>query len=260
MRIKTIVLTSIVLTKSLCFAATVKPNGKLIQDFVPTSTTDKAVVGYFHKLLPTTAINKVYSTPYPDTYALVIGPNIVYGNLHSNYLTVGHMFNVYTKDDITDRLLKQNTPKIDISKINISDAIKIAAPTTVNKKLIIFIDPDCPYCRSLETQIKMQQLSNKADIYYMLMPLTMHPNAKAHSKNILCSKDPINTLMEYMVNNNESPTFESIANCNIEPVLERTGSIARSLSISGTPTIITGDGELITGSDINAINNYLNSK
>ncbi len=228
--------------------------------FKPELIMDKKIMEFFHKLLPTTTINSIYSTPYPETYALIMGNNIIYGNLHSNYLMAGHMFDVYTKDDVTVRLLKSTAPKIDISKINVADSIQSKATNKVNKKLIVFIDPDCPYCRQLETQIDEQGINKKADIYYMMMPLAQHSNAKLHTNNILCSKYPLDTLKEYMVNNNDNPKVKLTDGCNIEAVLERTGSIARELAINATPVIVTGDGSMIMGADIQGINEYLNKK
>lgn len=228
--------------------------------FTPKATVDKNVVEYFHKLLPTTTINAIYTTPYPDTYALLMGSNIIYGNIHSNYLTAGHMFDVYSRDDITDSLQKMNNPRININQINIADAFVAKAPGKVNKKLIIFIDPDCPYCRQLETQIYAQGIDKKADLYYMMMPLSMHPNAKAHTSNILCSANPLEILKEYMINNNDNQKVKLTDGCNIDAVLERTGSTARNLSINGTPAIITGEGTILMGADIQAINEYVNRK
>ena len=171
------------------------------------------------------------------------------------------MFDVYSRTDITEYLQKKTTPKIDISKINVSDALLSKVPGNVNKKLIVFIDPDCPYCRQLEAQIYQQGIDKKANIYYMMMPLAMHPNAKEHSTNILCSKsDGLAVLKEYMVNNNDNPKVNISKDCNIDPVLERTGSTARSLGINGTPAIITGDGTMIMGADIQAISEYVNKK
>lgn len=227
-------------------------------NFIPIGVENKDIFNYFHKLLPTTTINSIYTTPYPDTYALIIGMNIVYGNLHSSYLMIGHLVNVYTQNDITAQLQKQTAPKIDISKINISDALQSKAQSKVHKKLVIFIDPDCPYCRQLEQAIYQQHINKKADIYYMLMPLSGHQHSKEHTTNILCSTDPLSILQEYMVNNNDNPNLKLVSDCNIEPVLERIGAAVRSLGINATPTIITGNGERIMGSDIDAINAYLN--
>lgn len=228
--------------------------------FLPKATRDKTIAAYFHKLLPTTTITSIYTTPYPDTYALVMGNNLVYGNTHSTYLTVGHMFNIYTKDDITANLQKTTAPKVDIKSINVADAVVEKSPNHSKKKLIVFVDPDCPYCRLLEHQLIDQKINQKADIYYMLMPLSIHPNSKAHTSNILCSTNQLATLKEYMLKGNDNPQVPLIPKCNIDLVLERTGSIARSFGIEGTPTIITGTGTLIMGDDIDAINGYLNSK
>ena len=79
--------------------------------FKPVVTTDKKVAEYFHKLLPTRTINVIYTTPNPDTYALQLESNILYGNLKSDYLAVGHLFNPYDHDDITDNLQKLTTQK-----------------------------------------------------------------------------------------------------------------------------------------------------
>jgi thiol:disulfide interchange protein DsbC len=256
----TLLLNSAFATNKANLTNNIKPNipNNAPNIFTPVAVDNKEVSYYFHKLLPTTTINSIYTTPYVDTYALVIGVNIVYGNLHSPYLMVGHLFNVYTQQDITEQLQKQISPKIDITKINISDALKSKTSSKVQKKLIIFIDPDCPYCRQLEQQIYQQHINEKADIYYMMMPLSIHPNSKTHATNILCSTTPLNTLEEYMAKNNDNPTFKLTADCNIDPVLERIGSTARSLSINATPVIITGSGEQIMGDDIDAINAYLN--
>lgn len=253
-------LRSILLVGSLFFSVSsaIAANNSTV--FAPKPIKDNKVVSYFHKLLPTTTINSIYTTPYPDTYALLIGGNVIYGNLKSNYLTVGHMFDIYTRDDITDNLVKQNTPKIDLTKIDVQDAIVSKAPGNVNKKLIVFVDPDCPYCRQLEAQIYEQGIDKKANIYYMLMPLPMHPNAKAHTTSIMCSTDPIGTLKEYMVNNNDNPKVKLTDGCNIDPALERIGSVTRSLSINGTPAIVTGDGTMIMGADIQSISDYVNKK
>ena len=125
-------------------------------------------------------------------------------------------------------------------------------------KIIIFSDPDCQYCRRLEQELVKNNVNKKTDIYYMLMPLPMHPNAKDHASNIMCSTTPIKTLQDYMLNNQEQPKVKLIADCNIDPVLERIGSTARQLNINATPIIITGTGERIMGADINAILEYVN--
>lgn len=228
--------------------------------FNPIVVSDKAVESYFTKLLPNTTIDKIYSTPYPNTYALILGQGVVYGNTSSTYLMAGHMFNVHDQSDLTDVLVKLNTPKIDISKIDVSDAVVSKASTKTNKKIIVFSDPDCPYCRQLETEIYERGLDKKLNIYYILMPLPMHPNAKQHAANIICSENQIDTLKQYMVDNNSDPLFKLKQGCNIEAVLERTGSTARNLGINGTPAIITGDGTMIMGADIEAIAAYADSK
>jgi thiol:disulfide interchange protein DsbC len=234
----------------------------LSQQFSLMEIKDLKVWTYFKDLFPSTAINSIYNTPYKNTYAILAGQNIFYGTIGSPFIMVGHLFNPYTQQDLTAEIeqLKIQNQKIDISKIDISDAIVTKAKNNVSgKKMIVFEDPDCPYCRVLETQLQSSGLDNKIDIYHILLPLPMHPNAKNHIQNVYCTKkdNSIEVLDKYMINGDDKQEVKIKDGCNIEKILERTGKTVRELGINATPTIILGNGRMIQGADNNAIAEYV---
>ncbi len=83
----------------------------------------------------------------------------------------------------------QQTPqKVDVSKISLGDAITVGAKKAA-KKVIVFTDPDCPFCRTLHDSIK-KVIARRPDIAFVevLYPLPMHKDAPKKIQSILCSK------------------------------------------------------------------------
>ncbi len=236
----------------------------LSQQFSVTETKNPQVWKYFKDLFPSTVINTIYTTPYKNTYAILAGQNIFYGVLGSPFIMVGHLFNPYTQQDETaeiDQIRTQNQ-KVDISKIDLSDALVTKAPNNpLGKKIIIFEDPDCPYCRVLAKQMQENKVDGKVDIYRILLPLPMHANAKQHITNVYCTKNnnSIAVLNKYMLDSEDKQHVELKDGCDITKMLERIGKTTRDLGISGVPTIILGNGKMAQGVDINSILDYAES-
>ena len=129
--------------------------------------------------------------------------------------------------------------KIDLNIIPLTDALVIGNPSA-KKKVIVFTDPDCPYCRKLHGEIK-ELLKDNTDIvfYIKLFPLiNIHPESYEKSRSILCKKSL--KLLDDAIEGKSLPKAE----CNTKAVDENI-KLAERLSINGTPTIILPDGSLI---------------
>lgn len=131
--------------------------------------------------------------------------------------------------------------KIDISKIPLSDAVIIGNPMAV-KKIIVFDDVDCPYCKKLHTEIK-QIVETRKDIafYIKLFPLPIHPESKEKSKAILCNKKSYKLLDDAFAGK-KLPKSD----CEAKEIDENL-KLGNSLGINGTPTIIFTDGRVLPG-------------
>ncbi len=130
--------------------------------------------------------------------------------------------------------------KVDVSKIPLDKAIVFGDPKAKNR-IIIFDDPDCPYCSKLHEEVK-RILKKRKDVAFFvkLYPLPIHPKAYAKSMTIVCENSP--KLLE-----------EAFAGKSIpEPKCETTEiddniKLAKELGITGTPGIIFPDGRLLPG-------------
>ncbi|MBI5682659.1 MAG: DsbC family protein [Deltaproteobacteria bacterium] len=144
--------------------------------------------------------------------------------------------------------------RIDPSQIPLEDALVIGSPNAP-LKIIIFDDPDCPYCRELHKEAK-KIIEKRKDIafYIKLYPLQSHPKAYEKSKAILCKKSV--KMLEDAFEGKELPK----PGCEAKEIDENI-KLAKTLGIDGTPFIILPDGRVIPGYvDADALLNILEAK
>jgi len=129
--------------------------------------------------------------------------------------------------------------KTDFSKLPLKDAIVLGAKSA-KKKVVVFTDPDCPYCRKLHEEMK-QVIEKRKDIafYIILYPLPMHKDAYKKAQAVLCKKSL--TLLDDAFNGKALPEPA----CGNEQV-EKNLALAKELEINGTPTLIREDGTMIS--------------
>ncbi|MDR5752871.1 MULTISPECIES: DsbC family protein [unclassified Caballeronia] len=127
--------------------------------------------------------------------------------------------------------------RIDFASLPLGDAIKTVQGNGM-RKVAVFADPYCPYCRTLE-----RRLSEVPDvtIYTFLFPI-LTPDSKRMAAVIWCASDREATWHAWMLDG-RTPVRRV---CPGAP-LERNLSLAKGLGVKITPTIIFANGELVTG-------------
>lgn len=187
---------------------------------------------------PNMEIKSIKKTEYSGLYEVVVGDQILYSDKNASYIFVGHIFDPKTDQDLTDaRLQKVNAVKFDA--LPFEDAIKIVRGNG-KRKLAVFSDPDCPYCKRFEAELaKVTDVT----VYLFLMPIdSLHPNAAAKSRAVWCAPDRAKAWEELMTKGIEPKNDGS---CN-NPVA-KTGILAAKLGIRATPTGILADGRRVPG-------------
>ncbi|MBI5468566.1 MAG: DsbC family protein [Deltaproteobacteria bacterium] len=130
--------------------------------------------------------------------------------------------------------------KVDLKKIPLDNAV-VFGNRNAEKKVIVFDDPDCPYCVKLHQEIK-KIIEKRKDIafYVKMYPLAIHPEAYEKSKAIVCSKS--GKLLEDAFAGKKLPK----ADCDAKE-LDANIKLAAELEIRGTPALIFPDGRLFPG-------------
>ena len=111
----------------------------------------------------------------------------IYIDFSKQYLVSGNVIRLNDKSNMT-RQRSAIMNKIDVSQIPLDDAL-LLGKSTAKTKVIVFTDPECPFCKRLHAELK-EVVKRDPEIAFLikLYPLKMHPNAYDVSKSIVCNK------------------------------------------------------------------------
>lgn len=189
---------------------------------------------------PKFKVDSVTKTPYAGLYEVFMAGQILYTDEKMSFLIAeGHLVDPKTKKDITGERLDELN-KVDFSSLPLDQAIKVVKGNG-SRKLVVFSDVDCPYCKRLE----QNELSNITDvtIYTFLYPLQqLHPDAVAKSKSIWCANNRVKAWEDWILRN-QLP--KNAGTCEVP--LEKVGELARKIGVNSTPTLIFADGKRMLG-------------
>lgn len=184
---------------------------------------------------PELNLENLQSTEMKGIYSASLDGQIVYLNADAQHLIAGTMLRVADKKNLTrDLVLKQNS--IDWKKLPLQDALK-SVQGSGKRQIAVFSDPNCPYCKQLEVELKKLP---DVTIYTFVLPLK--PQSIKPSKQLFCEKNPAQAW-EDLISKGLQP--QSTKSCN-NPI-ERNIALAKSLNIQGTPAIIFSNGLKLMG-------------
>lgn len=203
------------------------------------------------KRYPATKFSDIKSTPIPDLYQVTMGKNIGYVDLTGRYFLFGRLFDMEQQKDLSEPE-QQSAQKIAFANLPLKDAIKVRRGDG-KRVFAVFTDPDCPYCKQLESTISRM---DNYTMYLFLFPIaSLHPNASKVAKIIWCSTKPDRAFEGYVLDG-VNPHAKECA----DPI-ERNIALAESLGISGTPTLIHSNGKFAAGAmPRNELEQWLDSK
>ena len=205
---------------------------------VSVQAGEKEIRQAFQKNFPGMEITSISQTPYGGLYEVVVDVQAAYATSDGKYLVLGNVIDLGTKRNLT---AARNAKLMEVKwdTLPFAKAIK-EIKGNGSRKLAIFSDADCPYCRKLEPEL--EKLTN-VTIYTFLYPIEgLHPDAVPTSKKIWCEKDRLKAWKAYMLKGDEP---KAKGDC-VNPVDEIV-ALGNKLKVSGTPTIILENGQRIPG-------------
>ena len=195
-------------------------------------------------------VTSVRQSPARGLYEMLIERDGRKGVLFMDYgkkhLIQGAVFDLENLEQVIahkDELPQPKPPKpVDVKTIPVTHAVIMGNPKGI-KKLYVFTDPDCPYCRTGHAELKkLAKIAPDVAIHIMLLPLPMHPGAYDKSRTVLESKSI--ALLDKAFEGKEipKPTRESS-----KKSIDEIAKFAAANGISGTPTMVLPDGTIQVG-------------
>lgn len=187
---------------------------------------------------PEAKIASIQKTPYSGLYEVYMDGQLVYADANAQYLFLGDVVDVKNRTNLTQaRLSVLNA--VPISELPLNNAIKTVKGKG-ERKLVVFSDADCPYCRKFEDELKKV---DNITIYTFLLPIEgLHPKAAQISRQVWCAPNKNKAWDDYMGSGKIPANDGKCTN----PINENI-ALGAKLGINGTPTIILSNGQRIPG-------------
>ena len=193
-------------------------------------------------LPPGTQIESIEQSDFPDIYKVYYGDiQPLYVSKDGKYFLYGDMFQISSSKIInltaTDITKRRTQLMKDIAK----DELISFLSKNESYSVTVFTDVDCGYCRKLHKEIKDYNKKG-ISIHYAAFPRS-GIGTESFSKMVTawCSEDPKQSITNLKNGDNLKLNF-----CDSQPVAKHY-AIGQKLGISGTPAIISEDGELYPG-------------
>ena len=184
---------------------------------------------------PNLKIENIQATEMKGIYSGSMDGQVVYVGEDTQHILIGSMFRLSNQKNLTkDLMLKQNS--IDWKKLPLQDAVKTVRGNG-KRQIAVFSDPNCPYCKQLETELSKL---NDVTIYTFIYPIKTQ--SIAVSKQVFCEKDPALAWSNLIAKGIQPSSKKTCAN-----PIERNLSLGKSLALNGTPAIIFSNGFKVMG-------------
>jgi len=181
----------------------------------------------------------IADTPVPGLKQVRVNNEIIYMSEDGRYLVQGRFIDLETQTDLTDSA-QASLRRERLADLNAEEFVTFG-PEEAEYELMVFTDPDCGYCRRLHEQME-EYASNGIRIHYLAFPRA-GVGSQTYDKlvSVWCSPDQ-NGAMDIAKAGQTPPR----ATCDDNPV-EKQYQLGQSLGVTGTPSMMTFDGDMIPG-------------
>lgn len=216
---------SLALAAGLMFATAVQANEAAIR---------KALTAQF----PGAQIVSVTKTPYSGLFEVYLDGQLVYTDTKGQYVFIGDVVDLKNRANLTQQRLSR-LQTVNWNTLPLKDALKMVKGKG-ERKLAVFSDVDCPYCRKFEEELaKVDNIT----VYTFLYPVEgLHPKAVQTSKQIWCASNRNKAWDDYIAFGTVPNNDGKCAN----PV-DATITLGQRLRVNGTPTLIFANGVRVPG-------------
>ncbi len=193
----------------------------------------KSLSTYF----PNEKIEVLKKIPSLQLYEVMAGDQLFYVDEKVNYFFSGYLFDLKNERNLTEERLQEikGARRVDINSLPLEYAIK-EVKGNGKRKLVIFSDPNCGYCKRLEKELVH---INNVTIYTLLYPILN--GSKEIAEAIWCSDNKLESWNNFMFNG----VRPSGTSC--EAPIDTLLQTGKKLGFNSTPTIVFANGTIVPG-------------
>ena len=197
-----------------------------------------AVEERMRTLAPSANSIAVSETPIEGILQVQINGDIIYTSADGKYMIQGRVIDLDTREDLTESAKAAIRREL-IAEMDTTRQITFAPPQP-KYSLMVFTDIDCGYCRKLHAQVEEYNQQGIA-INYMSFPRA-GIGSRSYEKAVAvwCADDQQDAMTQAKLGDEPDPD-----QCE-NPVAEQY-QLGIELGVTGTPALLTSNGQLIPG-------------
>ena len=197
-----------------------------------------AVEERIRAMAPNASSIAISETPIEGVLMVQVSGDIVYATADGKYLIQGRVIDMETREDITEGAKSEIRKEL---MVDIDQESQIVfAPEEPSYELTVFTDIDCGYCRKLHAQVP-EYNENGISIRYMAFQRAgIGSRSYEKAVTVWCADDPQQAMTDAKAGEEMAPV-----QCD-NPVAEQY-QLGQAMGVSGTPALLTADGQLIPG-------------
>jgi thiol:disulfide interchange protein DsbC len=222
--------------KSLIRLATLAATAaSLLLAAAPATANEAAIRKALGERYPQLKIDEVRRSPVAGIWEVRYdGVDILYSDATGDHIFVsGALVETKTRTDLTEQRVEKLLA-VSWDRLPLKDGITIRQGTGA-RKLAVFVDPNCGYCRRFERDLATVK---DVTVHVFLIPI-LGPDSVAKSRDIWCARDPAVAWRRYMLEGVQPS--KAAASCNVDAI-DRNLAFSRTHRINGTPAVFFEDG------------------
>ena len=182
-------------------------------------------------------VEHVNKSPIPGLYEVVTQDSVYYTDKSGNFLINGNIWDLRNMHNLT-AMRENKLFAVAFNKLPFDLTFK-EVKGNGKRKLLIFTDPNCHFCKLMEGQLKHV---NNVTIYRLMYPI--FDGSDVLARNIWCSKNRLHAWKNLMLNGVLPPHPED-KRCTYD--IRRAMGWGKRLRINGTPALVFSDGTINPG-------------
>ena len=204
----------------------------------PMSAENAAIRKLVEQRVPGMEVRCITKTDIAGLYEVLVDDRIIYVDPKVNYLFMGAIYDLTSKQNLTDeRYRKLN--RIAFDSLPFEQSFKRVRGDG-SRRVAMFSDADCPFCARIEKE--MSSMTN-VTIYTFPFPIdSLHPASAQKSRQIWCAADRGKAWDDWFANQKLPDNKGDCAN----PVAANQ-ALGEKLHIAATPTLVFADGSVVPG-------------
>jgi len=224
----------------LCLVAVAMAANSTATSVAAEETAPPGVIRAIATLLPGVEPESIEPAPLAGLYEVVLGPHIVYVSADGRYLVRGDVLDLEARANLTEA--KRRQARLAAVETLGESSMIVYAPEggKAEHTVTVFTDVDCPYCQRLHREVP-ELVEQGVAVRYLAFPRAGIPSGSYDKMmSVWCADDRQRAMTD-------AKSGGSVTGKRCDNPIEQHYAMGQRVGITGTPTILLEDGEMIPG-------------